>query len=84
MATTNDSGNKTTVARRQPRYPWHEWFGSEQFLLVRGKDFVGRIDSMMQQVRQRASLLGVSVRITAADDGSWARVKVIQRKGGKP
>lgn len=58
------------------RYPWKEWFALGNFILERGKDFNGRTDTMMTQVRQQASKMGRSVSITASDDGTFINVTV--------
>lgn len=52
------------------RYPWAEWFsGSTQVELKKGRDFSGRTDTMIQQVRNAATKWGVRVSFDVGEDG---------------
>ena len=52
---------------RQPygrKYPWDRWFTKQWFRVTRGKDYEGRTDSFIQQVRNAAKARNLSVRIS--------------------
>lgn len=63
------------------RYPWEEWFSYDKFTLRRGKDYNGRTDTMVQQIRNAGSPLrhGVRVSIKVSDDGNSITVVVKER-----
>lgn len=56
--------------RYNSKYLWDEWLvKGKTKRLKRGKDYEVSSMSMGQQVRQAASKLGLSVRVTETDDG---------------
>lgn len=61
--------------RTTERYPWHVWFSTPQFRLVRGKDYLCSTASMTQQVRNAANKRGVGVSIEANDTDLTVTIK---------
>lgn len=63
------------------RYPWHEWFSQDEFLLRKGRDFNGRVDTMANQIRgaAMADRYDVKVSIRIWPDMETLEVKVLQR-----
>lgn len=51
----------------QRKYPWEEWFGSKITVLVRGEDYDCSQSTMVQIIRNRASLEGIKVKIIDTD-----------------
>lgn len=66
------------------RYPWNRWFDCKEmeFTLVRGKDYRGRPDVMIQSVRGQASKRGLSVVIKVAEDCSTITVNYLVNNVG--
>jgi hypothetical protein len=75
----NETGKNGHAKRRVRRYPWEEWFRSGSFTVYRARDFNGRTDTFLQQVRQAASRLRYSVSVETARDGGWVTVTVVGR-----
>lgn len=46
------------------KYPWDRWFGKRWFRVSRGKDYEGRTDTFIQQVRNAARSRNLNVRIS--------------------
>lgn len=67
---------KQNVHKFGRRYPWREWFQLSEFRLVRGRDYNGRTDTMVQQVRNAAVKLSKHVSIRTAEDGQSLAVSV--------
>lgn len=65
---------------RHSERPWKRWFASGSFVLVRGRDFDGRIDTMVQQVRNAAVRIKRPVGVAVSDDGSMIAVVVGKRR----
>lgn len=53
---------------RPRKYPWEEWLGCPRTVLVRGVDYALSQSSMIQAIRNRASLIGISVSVTDLND----------------
>ena len=51
------------------RYNWKEWFGRERFALVAGVDYRCSTATMIQNVRNRASRLGLHIRVVETEGG---------------
>ena len=60
------------------KYPWDEWFQSPELVLVRGRDYRGRTDTMIQQVRGAASKRGKRIRVEVEEDQQSFRVIVLR------
>lgn len=60
----------SVIPKRWNRHPWDEWFKLGSFILQKGKDYAGRTDTMMSQVRQQASKRGLRASVTATNDGN--------------
>lgn len=63
------------------RYPWDQWFARGKFRLTPGKDFLGRVDTFIGQIRNRASSRGLGVKISAPDDLSSLEVVIYDLAG---
>lgn len=63
---------------RGGKYPWIKWFSQGVFTLVRGVDYQIRTDSMIQQIRSRASTYysGIRLAFQVAEDGNSITVRV--------
>ena len=62
---------------RNKRFPWDAWFKQGYWVAKRGVDFVGRADTFVQTVRNRASKRGLSVKIRTSDDMAIVFVRVV-------
>jgi hypothetical protein len=76
--------------RKNRRYPWERWFNQAEFVLVRGRDFDCRTDTMIQMLRNRAGSMRsrtgnttyawkVRLSISVLDEGRILRVRVRER-----
>lgn len=71
--------------RNGRRYPWGDWFGKGDFVLVRGKDFPPDVTcgSMRQMAVNMASKLRLSVATKVYEKSAAVRVTVVGRLPGK-
>ena len=60
------------------RYPWKKWFANPVFTLNQGEHFMGRADTMAQQVRNAASPARYNKRVSIkiSPDGKVIKVFV--------
>ena len=73
------SGESKSPRKYGRRYPWEKWIKVGQTVtLEKGKDFNGRIDTFAQQIRNRASLVGVRVSVKLSDDGDTVTVTTME------
>lgn len=63
-----------TTKRYGVRYPWAKWFKAREFTLVKGRDYLIEPHGMRGMVYNRASALGMSVRLTLRGDTITVRV----------
>lgn len=56
------------------KYHWDLWLSRRRFRLRRGEDFACSASSMVQQIRNAASLRGIGVSIEEKDNGIDVRV----------
>ncbi len=61
-------GRNWSKPRRWNRHPWDAWFSRLVFVLVRGRDYDCRTDSMASLVKAEARARGLRVSVTIADD----------------
>ena len=81
------SGREVKVAIRVPpngvrngrRYPWDDWFGRKDFVLVRGKDFPDDVtcNSMRQMCVNVACKLRLRVETKVYERTATVRVRVV-------
>lgn len=63
----------------QRKYPWEEWFSNEITVIVRGVDYFCSQSNMVQSIRNKASSLGLKLRIT--DTGTEIVMVIVGRRG---
>lgn len=51
----------------QRKYPWEEWFKEKITVIVRGEDYDCSQSSMVQSIRNRATLAGLKVKVVDTD-----------------
>ncbi len=63
-------------------HPWEKWFGAGKFELVRGRDYNGRTDSLIQQIRNAAGprRFNLALSIQVSDNGERITVHVLGEK----
>ena len=66
---------KAKVDKRK-KYPWDKWFGQQQTVIQRGKDYKCMTHCMAIQVRAMASKWGVKVAIAIGNDGKSVTIIV--------
>jgi hypothetical protein len=44
-------------------YPWHKWFKKRKTRLKKGEDFRVSVEGIRQQIRNKASKLGIGVSV---------------------
>lgn len=55
---------------QQTPHPWNKWMGKPgTVVLVRGRDYCGRTDTMAVQLRARSKRLNRRLRIRISNDG---------------
>lgn len=57
--------HQSTVMQR--KYPWEEWFKEKITVIVRGEDYDCSQSSMVQSIRNRATLDGLKVKVIDTD-----------------
>lgn len=62
--------------RYNRKYPWDKWFERARFTAVQGKDYTVSTSSMIQTIRQNASIRGLSIRVE--DQGVKVTVRVVR------
>ena len=65
----------STVKKYGARYPWALWFKRGTFTLIQGRDYLIEPHGMRGMIYNRASALGVRVRLTMAGGTITARVE---------
>lgn len=63
------------------RYPWDDWFKRPEFRLRRKRDYNGRTDTFIQQVRRAATVRRLGIEIVVSDDNSTLTVRVVRDLG---
>ena len=78
--------NGTANCRNRPhgtRYPWREWFSQPRVVLIRGRDFHCRSDTLVQMAYQRARTMRPdrmeTLNVSISQDAM--RVTILQVEG---
>lgn len=66
---------RVNMRDRKPIYPWDDWFGRKCFRVVRNKDYICSQCLMVQQIRNAARRLGVTVDIVEEESGFLVKVE---------
>lgn len=61
------------------KYDWEEWFSKKFTILMRGVDYHCSQSTMMQQIRNKASALGLRLKLT--DTGTEIIIVVVGERG---